>query len=57
MLFTHEHDQLQRQLKKFIDAEINPFVDEWEAAEIFPAHAVFKKMGQLGFLGVCKPEA
>jgi len=55
MLFTHEHEELQRQLKKFIDAEINPFVDEWEEAEIFPAHQVFKKMGQLGFLGVCKP--
>src|ERR1035437_6261730 len=55
MLFTHEHEELQRQLKKFIDAEINPFVDEWEEAEIFPAHEVFKKMGQLGFLGVCKP--
>ena len=57
MLFTHEHEELQRQLKKFIDAEINPRVDEWEQAEIFPAHEVFKKMGQLGFLGVCKPEA
>ncbi len=56
MLFTHEHEELQRQLKKFIDAEINPHVDEWEEAEIFPAHEVFKKMGQLGFLGVCKPE-
>src|SRR3972149_1038301 len=55
MLFTHEHEELQRQLKKFIDAEINPYVDEWEDAEIFPAHEVFKKMGQLGFLGVCKP--
>src|SRR3990170_4660545 len=56
MLYTHEHEELQRQLKKFIDAEINPFVEEWEEAEIFPAHEVFKKMGQLGFLGVCKPE-
>ena len=55
MLYTHEHEELQRQLKKFIDAEINPHVDEWEEAEIFPAHEVFKKMGQLGFLGVCKP--
>src|SRR5512141_3317587 len=55
MLFTHEHEELQRQLKKFIEAEINPHVDEWEEAEIFPAHEVFKKMGQLGFVGVCKP--
>ena len=32
-------------------------MDEWEAAEIFPAHEVFRKMGQLGFLGITKPEA
>ena len=56
MLFTHEHEELQRQLKKFIDAEINPHVDEWEDAEIFPAHELFKQMGRPGFLGVCKPE-
>ncbi len=55
MQFTHEHRELQRNLKRFIDAEINPFVDEWEAAEIFPAKQLFKKMGELGFLGVSKP--
>jgi citronellyl-CoA dehydrogenase len=32
-----------------------PFVDEWEKAETFPAHEVFRKMGKLGFLGVNKP--
>src|SRR3990167_3391308 len=55
MQFTHEHQELQRNLKRFIDAEINPHVDEWEDAEIFPAHELFKKMGDLGFLGVSKP--
>src|SRR3989304_781174 len=55
MLFTHEHEELQRQLKKFIDAEINPFVDEWEEAEIFPAHEVSKKGARLVSLGVAKP--
>ena len=55
MIFSHEHEELQQQLKKFIDAEINPHSEEWEEAEIFPAHDVFKKMGRLGFLGVCKP--
>jgi citronellyl-CoA dehydrogenase len=55
MQFTHEHQELQRNLKRFIDTEINPHVDEWEEAEIFPAHEVFKKMGELGFLGLCKP--
>jgi citronellyl-CoA dehydrogenase len=55
MLFTPEHEELRRSLQKFIAAEINPYVDEWEDAGIFPAHALFKKMGDLGFLGLTKP--
>jgi citronellyl-CoA dehydrogenase len=57
MQFTHEHREIQKTLKRFIDEQINPHVDEWEAAEIFPAHQVFKQMGQLGLLGLTKPEA
>jgi citronellyl-CoA dehydrogenase len=57
MRYTHEHLEIQKTLKRFIDAEINPHVDEWEAAEMFPAHEVFKKMGNLGLLGLTKPEA
>ncbi|MDD0813125.1 acyl-CoA dehydrogenase family protein [Curvibacter sp. HBC28] len=57
MQFTHEHREIQNTLKRFIDAEINPHVDAWEEAEMFPAHEVFKKMGQLGLLGLTKPEA
>jgi citronellyl-CoA dehydrogenase len=57
MQFTHEHREIQKTLKRFIDEQINPHVDEWEAAEIFPAHEVFKQMGKLGLLGLTKPEA
>jgi citronellyl-CoA dehydrogenase len=55
MLITHEHEELERNLKRFIDQEINPHVDEWEAAEQFPAHELFRKLGDLGFLGLTKP--
>ena len=55
MQFTPEHEELRRSLQKFIAAEINPHVDEWEDAGIFPAHELFKKMGNLGFLGLTKP--
>ena len=55
MQFTHEHEEIQRTLKRFIAEEINPHVDEWEAAEAFPAHEVFKKLGDLGLLGLTKP--
>ncbi len=54
-IYTDDHIALQDSLKKFCDAEINPFVDEWERAEIFPARELFRKMGRLGFLGVNKP--
>ena len=57
MQFTHEHRQIQSTLKRFIDDVINPHVDEWEAAEMFPAHEVFREMGKLGLLGLTKPEA
>jgi citronellyl-CoA dehydrogenase len=55
MLFTADHEVVRRELQKFIAAEINPFVDEWEKADIFPAHELFKKLGELGFLGLNKP--
>src|SRR5216110_829740 len=57
MNLTHEHEELARTLKRFVATEINPHVDEWEAAEIFPAHELFKKLGGLGLLGLTKPEA
>lgn len=57
MQITAEHEQLRQTLKRYIETEINPHVDEWEEAEIFPAHEVFKGLGDLGLLGVTKPEA
>lgn len=57
MQYTHEHLEIQKTLRRYIDEKINPFVDEWEVAEIFPAHEVFKGLGQLGLLGLTKPEA
>lgn len=55
MQFTQEHDAIRRTMQQFIKNEINPFVDEWERDGIYPAHQVFKKMGDLGLLGLCKP--
>src|SRR5690606_6595243 len=55
MLFTHEHEELRRTTRKVIEAHVNPFVDEWEKAGIFPAHRVFRKFGEAGLLGITKP--
>ncbi len=56
MELTTEHEELKRSALKFVEDEINPYVDEWEENEIFPAHELFKKLGDQGFLGVTKPE-
>src|SRR5918994_3085459 len=55
MFSPADPDDPRRALQKFIAAEINPFVDEWENNDIFPAHELFKKLGNLGFLGLNKP--
>ena len=57
MQFTTEHDALRDTIARFVDGEINPYVEAWEEAQQFPSHALFKKMGDLGLLGIHKPEA
>jgi citronellyl-CoA dehydrogenase len=56
MIFTEQHTDLQRTVKRFVEAEINPHVDAWEKDGIFPAHELFAKMGKLGLLGINKAE-
>ena len=56
MQFTTEHNQLRDTIAKFVATEINPHVEEWEKAEEFPSHELFKKMGDLGLLGLRWPE-
>jgi citronellyl-CoA dehydrogenase len=55
MELTEEHENLRQTIRRFIDDEINPHADEWEAAGAFPAHELFKRMGRLGLLGITKP--
>ena len=56
MKFTPEHRQIEDTVIKFVQKEINPHVAEWEKAEQFPSHEVFKKLGNLGLLGLKYPE-
>lgn len=55
MKLTHEHEQLRATALKAVEEHINPWVEEWEDARIFPAHQVFKALGNLGLLGISKP--
>jgi citronellyl-CoA dehydrogenase len=55
MQLTPEHEALRDTVKRFAEEKVNPYVDAWEEAQIFPAHQVFKQMGDLGLLGINKP--
>jgi citronellyl-CoA dehydrogenase len=56
MKFTAEHRQLAETVRRFVEKELNPNVPAWEAAETYPAHEVFRKLGALGLLGLKYPE-
>ena len=48
-VYTKEHWDMRDSLRKLIDKEINPYVDEWEAARSFPAHDVSSRLARLTF--------
>ena len=52
MQFTAEHNIFRNTVRAFVENELNPHVDEWEEAGIFPARDVFRKAGELGLLGI-----
>ena len=54
-IFNEEHIQMRNSLHKIIQKDINPYVDKWEKEKQFPAHKIFKKLGDAGLLGVTKP--
>jgi alkylation response protein AidB-like acyl-CoA dehydrogenase len=54
-IFTDEHEQLRESITNFAVKELAPHADEWEETT-FP-DSVFRRMGELGFLGLDKPEA
>jgi len=57
MQLTHEHEEIYRTTRRFVEEELNPHADEWERAGIWPAHEILKRMGALGLLGITKPTA
>ena len=50
--FTEEHEMFRKTVRNFVEKEINPYVEEWEEAGIAPLHDIFKKMGDMGLLGL-----
>ena len=54
--YTEEHNIFRRSLRKFLEKEMIPFVEDWEEAGIVPK-SVWRKMGEAGFLCMDIPEA
>jgi len=53
-IFTSEHDELRQAVRRFVEKELAPHVDEWEADGYFPDW-VFQRCGELGYLGLHYP--
>ncbi|MBU2547852.1 MAG: acyl-CoA dehydrogenase family protein [Proteobacteria bacterium] len=52
MYFNEDHEALRQTVRKFVDNEINPHLDAWEDAGQAPIKDIFKKLGDLGLLGI-----
>src|SRR3954447_23325935 len=53
-IFTDEHEALRESIRAFVTKELRPHADEWEETT-FP-DSVFRRMGELGLLGLSYPE-
>ncbi len=53
MYFTDAHDELRLHVRKFLEKEVVPHLEEWEE-KTFP-DSIFKRFGELGFLGLRYP--
>ena len=52
LYFTKDHEMVRKAVRDFVKKEINPYIDEWEEDGAAPLHDLFRKMGDLGFLGI-----
>jgi citronellyl-CoA dehydrogenase len=53
MYFTDAHEELRLHIKKFLEKEVKPHLEEWED-KTFP-DSIFLRFGELGFLGIRYP--
>lgn len=53
--YTQEHEAFRDQLRRFVDSELEPHIEDWETAGEIPRE-VFVKMGDLGVRGMGYPE-
>ncbi|MHC8367720.1 acyl-CoA dehydrogenase family protein [Pseudomonas sp. ZT5P21] len=54
--FDHSHQLIRASVRRFVEREILPDIDQWEEAESFPRD-LYLKAGAAGILGIGYPEA
>ncbi len=54
-MFSAEHQEMRRVLRKYVETELYPHATEWEEAGGYPSE-VIHDMGRHGFLGMSYPE-
>jgi citronellyl-CoA dehydrogenase len=52
VLFDEDHERFRAAVRKILEREVAPHVEEWEAAGSFPAHELFPVLGAAGLLGL-----
>ncbi len=55
LFFSEEHNMLRQSVREFVQKELVPHAEEWEEEGFFPDW-VFKRLGELGYLGLHFPE-
>ncbi|HEX3507384.1 MAG TPA: acyl-CoA dehydrogenase family protein [Candidatus Dormibacteraeota bacterium] len=53
MYFTDAHEELRLDIRKFLEKEVKPHLEEWEE-RTFP-DSIFRRFGELGYLGLRYP--
>lgn len=56
MYFNEEHQLFRESLKDFLQKEVVPHIDDWEASGVID-RSIWTKFGEMGFLGLATPEA
>ncbi|EMM7155251.1 acyl-CoA dehydrogenase family protein [Pseudomonas aeruginosa] len=54
--FDESHQLIRDSVRRFVECEVLPYIDEWEEAEEFPRE-LYLKAGAAGILGIGYPEA
>ncbi|MBP1768923.1 MAG: acyl-CoA dehydrogenase, partial [Candidatus Aminicenantes bacterium] len=56
LYFSSEHETFRSTVRQFVEKEVTPHADTWERERRIP-RSIWKRMGELGFLGINHPEA